>query len=129
MNKLNDETLKLWLFHPAFNIVKNKQLFNRITLQCNTIDQKVKEENSFLKILNGKNKLINYFNLNSDSANEKILSIILRLLCIFVLTYAILIMIYETNSWAPFISIIFLIAIFIDMMLLILNLNENSGFL
>jgi hypothetical protein len=55
-------------------------------------------------------------------------SIILRLMCISVLVYVMLIMIHESDSWIPLINIVFCIGIIVDLVSFIKHKKEHIGF-
>ena len=129
--KTEDEIFIHWFTHPSFNIInKNEDLFKEIVSQCNRSELKNHDiwkisilKKKFIKIL------IKFFYLIKDLLDTVLFSILLRLLCMIVLIYIILIMIYETNSWYTFISLIFLAAILVDVVSLIFNMKQNYGFL
>ena len=55
------------------------------------------------------------------------LSIIVRILCIFVLTYVILVMINETDSWIPLVNFLFCFGIIVDLIYFIKRKKEHTG--
>jgi hypothetical protein len=129
--KTEDEIIIQWFTHPSFDIRnKNEDLFKEIVSHCNRLEL---ENQNVRKISILKSKftkmLIKSFYLIKDFFDTMLFSILLRLLCVIVLIYIILIMVYETDSWYPFISLIFLMAIVVDIMSLIFNFNQNCGFL
>lgn len=58
-----------------------------------------------------------------------LMSVFLRLLCMSVLVYVLLIMIHETDSWTPLVNLIFCAGIGIDLFYFIRRRREHAGYI
>jgi hypothetical protein len=123
----DDEIISLWFHHPYFNLNENKYILNNILIFSydtkNEIERKKLTQTNNLPKINKNNYLP-----QKISKKRLLVSIFLRLLCIFVLLYVILIMVYETNSWMPLFCLFFCFAIFFDLVRLIFYKKEYVGY-
>lgn len=55
------------------------------------------------------------------------ISIVLRIICIYVIVYILKIMINETDSWIPMINLIFCLGIIYDLIYFIIRRKEHTG--
>jgi hypothetical protein len=54
-------------------------------------------------------------------------SILLRLLCMLIIFYVVLVMVHETDSWIPCVILVFCLGIFCDMIYFIKRRKEHTG--
>ena len=145
MNEIKDEIMSLWLFHPYFNIKKNRYHINKL----HNIEISTKVSNNFLmeQICSIKNEnlkirnkrldsvkfsyainLINFKKYLQNISKKFFLTIFLKILCILILIYVILIIIYETNSLIPIYCLIFLLAIFFAINLFFFQFSNEKSY-
>lgn len=78
-------------------------------------------QNFFIKLL----KIIRQNKFEPYLSN--VTSVILRLICIFVILFILKVMVYETDSWIPIINLIFCFGILVDLVYFFIRRKEHIG--
>lgn len=127
-----DGLIKIWYDNPLYRndcdryINEFKKSKNQKKL---TLSKKYLLGYKFIKLT-----ILNLSLLNKKLENNLIIkwlffsvSIFLRLLCIYVIVYVLLIMINETDSWVPLVNLVFCFGILFDLIYFIKRQKEHTG--
>ena len=113
----------IWYHNPNY-----KKKFVLIANEILENESKQKNDKKKIEILKIFYLMKNFLKITKSLFLKYFLSIILRLVCIFVLIYVILVMIHETDSWFPLFNLIFCLGIFIDMIYFMSRKKEHTGY-
>jgi hypothetical protein len=121
--KNSDNLTQIWYENPLYykrcNIIIDKLLKELLNNQQN--QKSVYKLAQALGLINRINQSDSFFVLLF------LVSILMRLICIGVIVYVVLIMINETDSWIPLANLVFCFGIFIDMIYFIRRKKEHTG--
>jgi hypothetical protein len=130
-NTKSDYLLNLWYTNPAYH-QKCKTYISEYKKSLKAAQSKNLQSLNFKKLARA--SIFKCMKMSKMAFKSKafllalfFVSIMLRLLCMLIIFYVVLIMVHETDSWIPCVILFFCLGIFCDLIYFIRRAKEHTG--